>query len=165
MKKRIVTAAVMCWMIVIFLFSAKPADESEEMSLSVGKIIGRFFVSSYPEWTAEEQQKFAEKIDYPVRKSAHASEYAVLGVLVMEMLGTYGSKGGARLLLSQGIGTLYAASDEFHQLFVPGRSGQVTDVMLDSAGVLAGILIFGLAENWLRRRNSRRIGKNEQTKY
>ncbi|MDY6314114.1 MAG: VanZ family protein, partial [Clostridia bacterium] len=37
---------------------------------------------------------------------------------------------------------LYAASDEFHQLFVPGRSGEFRDVCLDSAGALTGILIF-----------------------
>ena len=39
------------------------------------------------------------------------------------------------------VGTLYAASDEIHQLFVPGRSGQLRDVLLDSAGVAAGILL------------------------
>ena len=39
------------------------------------------------------------------------------------------------------VGTLYAASDEIHQLFVPGRSGQLRDVFLDSAGVAAGILL------------------------
>ena len=39
------------------------------------------------------------------------------------------------------VGTLYAASDEIHQLFVPGRSGQLRDVLLDSDGVAAGILL------------------------
>ena len=36
----------------------------------------------------------------------------------------------------------YAATDEFHQLFVPGRSGQISDVLLDSAGALAGVWIM-----------------------
>lgn len=159
LRKKAFTLAVISWMIIIFLFSAKPADESEEMSLSVGKLIGSLFVSDYKERTAEEQREFAEKIDYPVRKSAHASEYAVLGILLMAMFGAYGKKGAGKLVPGQCIGTLYAASDEFHQLFVPGRSGQITDVILDSAGVLAGILIFLLGENWIKNRNSRQISK------
>jgi VanZ family protein len=40
---------------------------------------------------------------------------------------------------------LYAASDEFHQLFVPGRSGEVKDVLIDSAGAVTGALLFYLA--------------------
>lgn len=46
------------------------------------------------------------------------------------------------ILLQPGLtGALYAASDEFHQLFVPGRSGQISDVLLDSAGVCFGVLL------------------------
>lgn len=44
-----------------------------------------------------------------------------------------------------GISTAYAATDEFHQIFVPGRAGMVTDVMIDSSGALAGILLAALA--------------------
>ena len=59
------------------------------------------------------------------------------------------------LLIPWGIAALYAAADEFHQLFVPGRSGQVSDVMLDSAGALAGLLILALVRKIIvRRRNS-----------
>ena len=42
------------------------------------------------------------------------------------------------------IGSFYAASDELHQLFVPGRSGEIKDVLLDSLGVLLGVLLLGL---------------------
>ena len=43
----------------------------------------------------------------------------------------------------------YAATDEFHQLFVPGRSGQISDVILDSAGAALGVLLMTGIE-WLR---------------
>ena len=46
------------------------------------------------------------------------------------------------LLIPWGIAALYAVTDEFHQLFVPGRSGQFSDVVLDSAGALAGLLYW-----------------------
>lgn len=154
-KRFVLISLVFAWMVLIFSFSAKPADESADMSHSVGRTVGRFFVPSFEEWDEEAQEAFADRIDYPVRKTAHATEYAILGILLMAATGTFSDKidgdiiriinipaVGYRSGLSFLIGTMYAASDEFHQLFVPGRSGQISDVMLDSAGVLAGILLF-----------------------
>lgn len=154
-KRFVLISLVFAWMVLIFFFSAKPADESADMSHSVGRTVGRFFVPSFEEWDKEAQEAFAERIDYPVRKTAHATEYAVLGILLMAAAGSFSDKRvGERIRrirmpevgyqsgLSFVIGTMYAASDEFHQLFVPGRSGQISDVMLDSVGVLAGTLLF-----------------------
>ena len=76
---------MLIWLMVIFSFSAKKADESTVMSHSVGKLIGNIVIPEYRSWPKDKQEQFAEKIDFPVRKCAHASEYAVLGVL---MLGT-----------------------------------------------------------------------------
>ena len=50
------------------------------------------------------------------------------------------------------ITTAYAATDELHQLLVPGRSGQLSDVILDSAGALAGLLVLGAVRFFVRRR-------------
>ena len=100
-----------------------------------------------------------------MRKTAHATEYAILGLLAagVYLPGSLKQKnekeltekkesgrymnGGAteicrELLIPWAIAAAYAATDEFHQLFVPGRSGQFSDVVLDSAGVLAGLLIL-----------------------
>ena len=71
------------WMVVIFSFSAREADESAAMSHSVGKEIGRLVIPEFRSWSEDKQEQFAEKIDFPVRKCAHASEYAVLGVLIL----------------------------------------------------------------------------------
>ncbi|MEF2639337.1 MAG: VanZ family protein, partial [Lachnospiraceae bacterium] len=56
-----------------------------------------------------------------------------------------------RILIPFALGVLYAASDEFHQLFVPGRSGQVRDVCIDSSGVMIGILLLTLVLHCARR--------------
>ncbi len=48
------------------------------------------------------------------------------------------------------IGILYAISDEIHQLFVPGRSGKVTDVIIDSLGILTGIVFFLIVEKTVK---------------
>lgn len=178
MKKIIYIALTIIWMIIIFLFSAAPAAESTEMSRSAGHVVGQMIVPGYEDWDQERQDAFAEKIDYPVRKCAHASEYAVLGILLFltireyvlgaqlaggtlrggdgmdranETRGIRGRRRSAKYALAASI--LYAASDEFHQLFVPGRSGRVTDVMIDTAGALIGILLIYMV---MKKRDSRK---------
>lgn len=143
---RIVTVILLLvWMGFIFDMSAKPADDSDEMSLSVGIEIGRIFVSDFRQMSAEDQIRFAEKIDHPVRKTAHATEYAVLGLLMYPAVYCAEKKKGMNIrkifLLSILFSSLYAVSDEIHQTFVPGRSCQLTDVLIDTGGACAGILI------------------------
>ena len=60
------------------------------------------------------------------------------------------------LFLPWAIAAAYAATDEFHQLFVPGRSGQLSDVILDSAGALAGVAAFTVL-CWLINRRKARV--------
>lgn len=137
MKKAIFTTFVALWMGVIFWFSAQPAVESSKMSHSIGKVIGEVLVPDFKALSSEEQEAIAEKIDYPVRKTAHAMEYAVL-VLMYGSYEIIGKKGMAYGILT---GVAYAMTDEIHQLFVAGRSCQVTDVLIDSAGVIFGSII------------------------
>jgi hypothetical protein len=72
--------------------------------------------------------------DLVFRKAAHAAEFAVLGYLVVRALG--------RELPALAAGIAYAASDELHQTFVPGRQGTVLDVLVDAVGVIAGVYLF-----------------------
>lgn len=126
---------------MIFWLSATPAEESTDMSLSAGSIVAKILNPNFDELTESEQKAFVEKIDHPVRKSAHAGEYALLGMLFMGSLGAYRA-GGRRIIAAWVCTSVYAATDEIHQLFVAGRSCQISDVMLDSAGAAAGILLY-----------------------
>ena len=72
--------------------------------------------------------------DEVLRKLAHAAEFAVLGFLLLRALG--------RESAAIAVGIAYAASDELHQHFVPGRQGSPLDVLLDSVGVAAGVVAF-----------------------
>lgn len=162
--KNIFRFLTILWMIIIFSFSVRTGTVSTGDSHNVGIFIGSTFIPGFDSWTEERQISFAEKIDHPVRKTAHASEYAVLGFLIAGasvyikkykkdknienrtvadtgIKYVYGFM-SSRYRTAWLLGTFYAASDEFHQLFVPGRSGQVTDVLIDSAGVLVGVLLF-----------------------
>ena len=138
MKRNIFTLMVLLWMGIIFWFSAQPADQSERMCLSVGHVAGLLFVDGYEDWPQERQEAFEEEIDHGVRKAAHFTEYAILGLLLTAMYRAYGHEGERLFLLAAGTGSLYAATDEFHQLFVQGRSCQITDWMIDTCGVITG---------------------------
>lgn len=80
-----------------------------------------------------------------IRKNAHFFIYLILGVLVKYALNSSGIKGvkaiGIGLLICVG----YAFSDEAHQLLVPGRGGQLSDVVIDSWGAGLGIALHILA--------------------
>lgn len=141
MKKIIFTILSIFWMILIFAFSAEPADESSQLSLSVGQAVAEIFVPEYEGWPEDRQQEFVESIEYPIRKCAHASEYAVLGILLMLAGKNYLADRKRIVTISGMIGVIYAASDEFHQSFVPGRACKITDVMIDSLGLAVGIFL------------------------
>ena len=69
--------------------------------------------------------------------TAHLAEYFVLGYLLARM---FGKKGAAAFLLALAICLIYAASDEWHQSFVPGRVMDIVDWMFDGVGGIVGIL-------------------------
>lgn len=141
-------ALTLCWMSTIFYFSSQDDVDSTKESISVGLWIGNTFIPGFDHWKEDEQIEFAETIDHPVRKCAHATEYAILGILVYFIVKDPNRRW---LWIAWIVCILYASSDEFHQLFVPGRSGQISDVCLDSCGALVGIL-FGKGIRKLKRR-------------
>lgn len=72
--------------------------------------------------------------DLVLRKLAHTAEYAILGALLVRALG--------RPWPAVVLGALYAVSDEVHQSFVRGRHGAWYDVLIDTAGVTIGMLLW-----------------------
>lgn len=129
------------WMIVIFSFSAKPGNESEEQSIKAGMIVCHMFVPGFEDLSEQQQIDMAQAIDHPVRKTAHAAEYAMLAGLVLGAV-TVSIIRWKNVLTAVSVSVLYAATDEFHQLFVPARSGQLKDVLIDGCGAVIGTLII-----------------------
>ncbi len=129
---------VMIWMLVIFAYSSKSAEASTKQSMRLGKALGKVVIFDWNEWSKEKQEAFAARWDHPVRKAGHVAEYAVLGFLLMIAFHVWGFNGRRAFLLALAAGIIYAASDEFHQTFVPGRAGRISDVCIDSCGVLLG---------------------------
>jgi len=73
-------------------------------------------------------------VDYVVRKLAHLTEYALLGALLV--------RATRRELPAFLLGVAYAASDEIHQHFVPGRHATPVDVAIDAVGVALGVALY-----------------------
>ena len=146
MKKKtlfyFLVSLLMIWMIVIFCFSAQPAKKSTNLSEGVGRRVASILVPNFQNWDDTKQNQYVESIDFFVRKTAHFTEYMILGGLwllcIYNML-----EGNSSLKKKIGISVcasaVYAMSDEFHQLFVEGRAGRWMDVGIDTMGAIAGI--------------------------
>lgn len=131
-------------MAVIFYFYALPADEFGRESGVVANFLCSVFVDGFDEMSLEEQLSYTDAIDYSIRKAAHATEYAILGALLTGVcvVDINGYKKWLQFLAPWVATVIYAATDEFHQLFVEGRSGQVTDVCIDALGGAVGVLVM-----------------------
>lgn len=90
-----------------------------------------------------------------IRKSAHVVEYFIFSVLLWRAFRAEASRWQFRAaFLAAAIATVYAATDEFHQSFVPGRSASVHDVMIDASGAILAQIIVWI---WMRRRRDELI--------
>lgn len=146
MMRMVRTAAgilALFWMCVIFTFSAQEQEESSEVSETFSYRMVRSADSLFGlDWNDEKLHEIADAIEGYVRKAAHMTEYAILAVLLYVWLGKRQFTIRKRMLLAIIAAAVYAASDEIHQLFVAGRSGRVTDVMIDSSGAILGVFLF-----------------------
>lgn len=137
------------WMGMIFFFSSRDGKESTDDSNKVGYAIGRIFIHGFEDKTEAEKEEFAKSIELVVRKAAHMTEYAILGILFLGAI--YMHERRKTILYSWMATVVYAATDEIHQLFVPGRDGKITDVIIDSIGAILGIIFVYMVINWRRR--------------
>jgi VanZ family protein len=95
-------------------------------------------------------------IHHYIRKSAHFSEYFVFSLLVLRAI--CAGHAGSHLrwaLVSILLVIGYAALDEFHQSFVPGRTALVTDVMIDACGGIVAQIVAGILLLWSNHRQKR----------
>lgn len=114
-------------MAVIFWFSSRTSDESSQQS----GIILQWLLNHFGDTVFT---------DFIVRKSAHFLEFAGLAFLFnVSLYQTYKRR---MLILSGALASAYAVSDEIHQIFVDGRSCQISDWALDTCGALFGTIAF-----------------------
>lgn len=122
----------------IFRFSSEQSTESSRTSVGVTKFIVSIIWQDNPEVNTD---TLINTIHPIIRKVAHFSIYLLLGTLVMCCAQTFKGCKEYKFDVSVMLCFFYACTDEFHQLFVPGRSGEFTDVCLDTVGATFGILL------------------------
>lgn len=130
-------------MITIFIFSSKNTNDSN--STSKGLIYKIVNVCENVFDVELDEKELVDELNYPIRKVAHFSIYFLLGIFVYNIFLLTGIK--YKELLSIIICIIYAITDETHQLFVSGRTGQVLDVFIDGMGSLLSILLVKYIKN------------------
>ena len=137
MIKWVTRDLLLVWIIVIFSFSNQNGEESSGISDKVGaRIVNLVDDLASMNWSIEEKNAAIAKIAYPIRKMAHMFEYAILALLAYISFSNY--------VISIIIVFANGAVVELHQLFIPGRAGRFTDVLIDTTG---GLIMLALI--WL----------------
>jgi len=140
-RRLIFLILVICNCLIIFNFSNQKADISGNTSGRVVKFISEL-IPSIKNMPEDEKIQLQENVMQPiVRKLAHFSIYTLLGILLMNFTITFKRSFYQCSLGTIILGFLYACSDEFHQLFIYGRSCEFRDVCIDTLGVITGAII------------------------
>ena len=131
------------WMAFIFMFSSQNADVSSDTSGRIVKLVVEELYPDFENLSEAEQQTAFENCQYVVRKMAHLCAYALLGFFAFLTFVSYTKmRFFTRMFWATAVCVLYAVSDEYHQRFVPGRSGELRDLLIDTAGVLVAIVFL-----------------------
>ncbi|MBR1591453.1 MAG: VanZ family protein [Ruminococcus sp.] len=130
-------------MITIFLFSNENSAQSSMTSKGIANYIVSVFFPDLESRTLTEQKEIIGTVTHIVRKLAHFSIYALLGFFMCLGVGK-GRFLSLNSVISLDLCFLYACTDEMHQLFVAGRSGEFRDIIIDTLGSCVGIIISAL---------------------
>lgn len=151
------------WMCVIFAFSAQTKEESSAVSETFSyRVVSSTNFFFHLDMDDARVREVAEAIEGFVRKVAHMTEYGILSVLLYIWIGQWPMSFLRRWGTAFGAATVYAATDEIHQLFVAGRSGRFTDVCIDGLGAGLGIFVFILLVRIVRLVQAGKTRKQEK---
>lgn len=149
MRKKIFLTLAILWMFVIFYMSNQPAHISSAQSsdainlLSNVPVIGGAIDTMIANGTAQ----------FVIRKSAHMFSYAILAIFWF--MSIYDGKSIKKTFITSLVITfIYACTDEVHQLFIPGRSGEIRDVLVDSTGAIIGLFIVVLVTKFINNKKA-----------
>ena len=143
MKRLIYISLSIVWMAVIFLLSSEPSGTSSGRSQVIVDAIQSLHVGASE-----------DLLTFLTRKAAHITAYFILGLLVYGAVRTFSVTARRAVLIAVACVLTYAVSDEIHQLFISGRSGEVRDVLIDTtAGTVSICLAYCIGHTRLSRQN------------
>ncbi len=128
---------MLIWMGLIFFLSTDRGSAESTTSL-LNSILARIFPGVINYLSLEQ----IARVDWNIRKTAHITEYAILAIWIFRAYSYGNPKFRSRVLIFAFlIAVLYAASDEYHQSFVPSRGAAAADVFFDTFGVQIGLIL------------------------
>jgi VanZ family protein len=139
---------------MIFSFSAQNGDTSGGLSETITTyVLQTYDFFFHPEDAPNIFVYRMDFIQFVIRKTAHVSEYFALCMSLLLPLNRIFSKKKHVLLISSITSFVFAGLDEYHQTFIPGRMGSITDVFIDSIGIALACSIFYIACSILTKKN------------
>lgn len=137
-KKQIIYfVLIIIWMITVFTFSNESAEKSSKASGGITEKVVEVITKDNKKITQSQR----DTIETLIRKCAHFGLYLIGGFLTVNFISTTKIQGKSVFIYAILFTFCYAVSDEIHQLFVPGRSGEVRDVLIDTAGACVGVMM------------------------
>lgn len=143
----------------IFFMSSMDINESNGNSKTIIKDVveksvkttnGLGITAKHP--SKNKIQQVIEKWNYPLRKVAHASEYFIFTFLILLALKSSKVSGIKMFTIALIICFIYACTDEYHQTFINGRTGQFSDVLIDTLGGFISCLLYECIMKFNKRR-------------
>lgn len=130
-----------------------PGEGSGNLSLQVLNIVNTTFSSI----------EIKEVSHYIIRKAAHFTEHMCLGICLLVTLRAYTKNIIKNICNVLFIGLLVPVIDEFIQLFIDGRGGEIKDVIIDFSGVLTGVIVTVVIVALIdkKQKNKRRIRRSK----
>ncbi len=136
-RKRIISIILLIiWMILIFVMSSFPGNDSSNQSNFIVNIIANIFNINN-----------LSTLSFIIRKLAHVTEFLILGLLFTNVVHLYNKHNYWGIVYS----FLYAICDEIHQYFIPDRACQITDMFIDLFGIILGFLLYKLITKVVKR--------------
>ena len=143
MKNKIINIIlVLLSLFTIVMFSQETAVNSTKTSKGVTKIALKTVVKD-----EKKLNKLVNNTYLKFRKMAHFIEYTVLGFLLINLLKDYIRIDYKLAIISVLLALLFSISDEIHQTFIVGRSGEIRDVCIDTLGSSLGVMSYYLIYN------------------
>lgn len=150
-----------CWMpalaaiLAIFILSSQNGVVSGDTSMGLTMGLVKL-VAKENAYAAASQQAAIEALDALIRMIAHMGEYAFLSLMIGFAVTVNGFGGKIRMFYMCFLGMAVAVADEFYQIFVPGRYGDLKDVVFDSVGIVAtAVLLYVWSRHFEKQKNDR----------
>lgn len=152
--RKLLVISVIVWIGLIGWFSNQPLKESTEQTYM---LLTKLNLAEQQDLILAQSEDI-QFLKYAARKSAHFGLYFGLGTLLsLVVYACFRIRDRRFFWVVWGLGTLWGALDELHQYFVPGRSMQVKDMLLDSSGVFfAALVMTAVLSAYMRMKAMRR---------